>query len=156
MGNLNATSLHEKPSADYVATYNPQSRVVTKLVTAGFADPRGLNVHGMDVVTDEHDSKLLWVYLVNHRPPLDPSVDAERVGADSVIEIFKTQVGANSMQWITTISDSEVIFTPNDIVGGTNGQEFWFTNDHGIKRGLVSTHLSDLPVSDLMGRVAVR
>ncbi|KAF8608962.1 calcium-dependent phosphotriesterase [Ceratobasidium sp. AG-I] len=137
MDNFNATALRDNSSTDYVATYDPRSRVVTKLVTAGLADPRGLNVHGMDVVVDERDQTLLWIYLVNHRPPLDPSVDAERLGADSVVEIFKTHVGANLMEWVATVDDPKIMVTPNDIVGGSNGQEFWFTNDHDRKRGLM-------------------
>lgn len=135
---LNATALLEKTSSDYVATYEPKSRTVTKLKVLGFTEPRGLNLHGMDVVVDERDSNLLWIYLVNHRPPLDLSVDASQVGADSVIEIFKSQVGTNSMGWVKTMSHSSIIITPNDIVGGTNGQEFWFTNDNHVKVGLVS------------------
>ncbi|KAG8750658.1 hypothetical protein FRC12_012770 [Ceratobasidium sp. 428] len=90
----------------------------------------------MDVVPDEHDANLLWVYLVNHRPPLDPAVDAAKVGADSAIEIFKTQVGSSTMEWVKTVEDPSIIVTPNDILGGSNGQEFWFTNDNSVKVGL--------------------
>lgn len=146
---LNATALLEKSSSDYVATYDPRSRKVTKLEILGLTEPRGLNVHGMDVVVDEHDSTLLWVYLVNHRPPLDLLVDASRVDADSVIEIFKSRVGANFIEWVQTIEDAKVIITPNDIVGGANGQEFWFTNDNPVKQGLVSIRSEHCSTSEL-------
>ncbi|KAG8748751.1 hypothetical protein FRC12_013803 [Ceratobasidium sp. 428] len=133
--NFNATAFRARTVPDYVATYNPDSRIITKLEVLNFAEPRGLSVHGMDVVPDEQDSDLLWVYLVNHRPPLDPTVDANVVGADSAIEIFKTRVGASTMEWVKTVEDPSVIVTPNDILGGANGQEFWFTNDSPIKTG---------------------
>jgi arylesterase/paraoxonase len=137
---LNATAMRAITSKDYVATYEPRSRKVTKLEVLGFAEPRGLNLHGMDVVPDEHDPELLWVYLVNHRPPMDPTVDATEAGADSAIEIFTTRLGSNSIAWVKTIEDSEVVVTPNDIIGGSNGQEFWFTNDHHAKLGMVSMY----------------
>jgi arylesterase/paraoxonase len=137
---LNATALREVTSKDYVATYEPRSRQVTKLEVLGFAEPRGLNLHGMDVVPDERDPELLWVYLVNHRPPLDLSVNAAEVGSDSVIEIFTTRLGSNSIEWVKTVGDREIVLTPNDIIGGSNGREFWFTNDHHVKIGVVSIY----------------
>lgn len=136
---LNATAVRARDSDDYVATYDHQSHEITKLSVVGLNDPRGLNLHGMDVVVDEHDPNLLWVYLVNHRPPLDALVDAHKVGADSVIEVFKTQLGANSMEWVRTFMDPSIIVTPNDVAGGTNGKEVWFTNDRQSRIGIVST-----------------
>ena len=91
----------------------------------------------MDVVPDENDPDLLWVYLVNHRPPLDPSVDVASVGADSAVEIFKTRLGANTLEWVTTVEDPSIMVTPNDVMGGSNGQEFWVTNDSASKVGVV-------------------
>ncbi|KAG8743248.1 hypothetical protein FRC10_012292 [Ceratobasidium sp. 414] len=133
---FNATAFRARSDPDYVATYNPRSGEITKLQLSNFMEPRGLSLQGMDVVPDEHDADLLWVYLVNHRPPLDPAVDAAKVGADSVIEIFKTRVGTRTMEWVKTVEDPSVIVTPNDVIGGANGQEFWFTNDNAVKVGL--------------------
>lgn len=133
---FNATAFRARSDPDYVATYNPRSGKITKLQLSGFTEPRGLSLHGMDVVPDEHDADILWVYLVNHRPPLDPTVDAAKIGADSAIEIFKTRVGTRTMEWVKTVEDPSVIVTPNDIIGGANGQEFWFTNDNVAKIGL--------------------
>ncbi|CCO29441.1 Serum paraoxonase/lactonase 3 EC=3.1.1.2 [Rhizoctonia solani AG-1 IB] len=121
------------PSQDYVATYDTRSRKVTKLSITGLVDPRQLNVHGMDVVSDEHNPNIFWVYLVNHRPPL-PGLSED--GADSSIEVFKTQLGSNHMQWVRTFAHPEIILTPNDVVGGPNGKEAWFTNDCPAKKGL--------------------
>ncbi|KAG8678488.1 hypothetical protein FRC08_017724, partial [Ceratobasidium sp. 394] len=135
--NFNATAFRARSIPDYVATYDPSMRTVTKLKVLNFTEPRGLSLHGMDVVPDEHDADLLWVYLVNHRPPLDPTADAAVVGADSAIEIFKTRVGTDTLEWVNTVEDPSVMVTPNDIMGGANGQEFWFTNDSPVKTGLM-------------------
>ncbi|CUA74442.1 hypothetical protein RSOLAG22IIIB_05551 [Rhizoctonia solani] len=129
---LNATAVLARSVPDYLATYDINTGAIVQLTVKGLADPRGLNLHGMDVVPDEIDPKTLWIYLVNHRPQLD----SEHKGADSVIEIFKTQTGANYVEWVQTVSDSRAMVTPNDIVGGGNGKEFWFTNDNGAKVGM--------------------
>lgn len=135
--NTAALRVRDRTAEDYVATYNHQTGKVTKLHVRGLPDPRGLNLHGMDVVTDKHDPDHLWMYLVNHRPPLDPSIDAHQFGADSVVEVFKTKLGSNSIEWVRTFADPSIIVTPNDIVGGADGKEFWFTNDYRSKLGPV-------------------
>ncbi|KAG9094782.1 hypothetical protein FS749_011830 [Ceratobasidium sp. UAMH 11750] len=135
---LNASAVRAKTAQDYIATYDPLSRSITQLDVRGFShEPRGLNVHGMDVVPDNRNPDMLWVYVVNHRTPVDPHVDARKVGADSVVEVFKTRVGASWIEWVRTVQDSSVIITPNDVIGGSNGEEFWFTNDHHVKVGLM-------------------
>ncbi|CAE6479856.1 unnamed protein product [Rhizoctonia solani] len=130
---FNSTRLEETPSEDYVATYDTRSHKITKLSVIGFMDPRQLNVHGMDVVPDERNPDLLWVYLVNHRPPPPGSPSN---GADSAIEVFKTHLGSSYMEWVRTFAHPEIIATPNDVVGGPNGKEAWFTNDYPAKQGL--------------------
>lgn len=120
--------------ADYVATYDPKSQRVTKLKTLGFDSPRGLSLHGMDVVASTTNPSELYVYLVNHRAPL--TGDANVVGADSSIEVFKTTLGGSTLEYVRTV-DSPLIETPNDVTGSADGQEFWVTNDHGAKTGLV-------------------
>jgi sugar lactone lactonase YvrE len=83
------------------------------------------------------------VYLVNHRKPIGGK-DAEEVGADSSIEIFKTTVGSETLTHITTIED-QVIITPNDLVGSPDGKSFYFTNDHGSKTSYVCvSRLNDM------------
>jgi hypothetical protein len=119
-----------------VATYNPQSGKVTKLKTVNFNSPRGLSLHGMDVVPSSSNPSELWIYLVNHREPLngDPKV----VGADSSVEIFKTALGGSTMEYVRTVEDP-LVLTPNDLTGTPDGKAFWVTNDYGVKTGLVST-----------------
>ncbi|KAF8971107.1 serum paraoxonase/arylesterase [Flammula alnicola] len=119
---------------DYVATYDPETSVVTRLKVNDFASTRGLSLHGMDVVPSSADPSELFLYLVNHRAPL--GAKAKNVGADSVIEIFKTTLGSNAMSHVKTVDDP-VIITPNDVVGGPDGKSFYFTNDHGAKVGHV-------------------
>ncbi|CAE7061263.1 unnamed protein product [Rhizoctonia solani] len=140
---LNASALRGRTSTDYVATYDPRTQTVTRLDAFGLDDPRGLNLHGFDVVADEVDSNTLWIYLINHRPPIDPSVDAHHTGADPAIEIFKTRLGSSTMEWVRTLEDSDVIISPNDVVGGRNGKEVWFTNDRRARTGVVRA-LTDL------------
>ncbi|KAF5321192.1 hypothetical protein D9619_001339 [Psilocybe cf. subviscida] len=121
---------------DYVATYDPKSRVVTKLTVRGFSSTRGLSLHGMDVVPSATDSDMLFVYLVNHRAPLrnGKPVPAKDVGADSVIEIFKTTLGGREMTHVKTVED-DIIITPNDVIGEPDGASFYFTNDRDRKVG---------------------
>jgi hypothetical protein len=119
---------------DYVGVYDPQSKSITKLIP-DIPHGRSLNVHGMDVISDSRDPKKLWVYMVNHREPLDGKKGSE-VGADSVIEVFNTWIGSKTLQHVATV-EHPVINTPNDIVGTPDGTAFWFTNDHGAHIGFV-------------------
>lgn len=100
---------------------------------------RGLNLVGLDVVQSEADSSLLWVYVVNHRPPLPPATVDD--GADSSIEIFRTSVGSDTFEYVRTVEDSRYIITPNDVIGKSDGSGFWVSNDHSVRVGLVSSFL---------------
>jgi arylesterase/paraoxonase len=139
MGRLNATGASR---TDYVATYDPKTSRITRLNVANFAtQSRGLSLHGMDVVPSSSNPNDLLIYLINHRAPLG-NVLASKVGADSVIELFKTTVGGSTMTHIRTFQDESVIITPNDLVGSPDGKSFYFTNDHGARVGLVSIYLT--------------
>ncbi|KDQ53530.1 hypothetical protein JAAARDRAFT_61245 [Jaapia argillacea MUCL 33604] len=131
---LNETGMSQ---SDYVATYNPDTGKITRLTVLGFTSLRGLSLHGMDVVPSSSNPNELWVYLINHRKPLG-GAKASEVGADSVIEIFKTVVGGTSLTHVTTVEDP-VILTPNDVVGSPTGKSFHFSNDHGAKTGISRT-----------------
>ncbi|KAF4620609.1 hypothetical protein D9613_000255 [Agrocybe pediades] len=130
---------------DYVATYDPKTKAITRLKVKGFESTRGLSLHGMDVVPSSSNPSDLFVYLVNHRAPLG-NLLAKDVGADSVIEIFKTTVGGQTLTHIATIQDP-IVIAPNDIVGSADGKSFYFTNDHGAKVGLIRE-------LDLLGRAS--
>ncbi|KAK7685311.1 hypothetical protein QCA50_011674 [Cerrena zonata] len=125
-----------KPTDDYIATYNLETGAIVKLRLEGFGSPRGISVHGMDVVPSSSDSKKLYVYLVNHRAPSTGKADV--VGADSVMEIFETHLGSDVLHHVKTVEDP-VIETPNDVVGSPDGKSFWFTNDHWGKTGFQRT-----------------
>ncbi|KAH7918313.1 hypothetical protein BV22DRAFT_911263, partial [Leucogyrophana mollusca] len=86
---LNSSGMSQE---DYVATYDPKTEKIQRLKLSGFHSPRGINVHGMDVVISSSDPSVLYVYLVNHRKPLVG--DARKVGADSAVEVFQTKVGS--------------------------------------------------------------
>lgn len=134
IGSLNATGASNE---DYIATYDPATSQVTRLSTPDFNNGRGLSLHGMDVVPSSSNPQDLYIYLVNHRIPLGGR-SPEQVGADSVIEIFKTTIGGNALTHIKTVEDS-IIIAPNDVVGSADGNSFYFTNDHAIKVGFVSS-----------------
>ncbi|KAJ7142025.1 hypothetical protein C8R43DRAFT_580192 [Mycena crocata] len=124
VGQLNISG----PDADYIATYNPVTGAVARLQPSF----PGLSVHGMDVVPSSENPSELFIYAINHRK----RVDAEKHGADSVVEIFKTTVGSTELTHMRTVAD-EVILTPNDLVGSPDGKSFFFTNDHPAKTGLM-------------------
>lgn len=122
---------------DYVAIYDIATSKVTHLEVSPHPNAhRGLSLHGMDVVRSSSDPNSLYVYLVNHRPPLVGR--AEEIGADSTVEIFSLEDGTFLLKHVATVEDP-IILTPNDVVGTSDGSSFWFTNDHGIKTGLVSS-----------------
>jgi sugar lactone lactonase YvrE len=123
---------------DYIATYDAATGAVTRLTFSGFPTSQGYGSHGLDVVPSAADPKELFVYAVNHRKPVHGQ--AKLVGADSVVEIFKTTVGGNTLTHVRTI-ESPIINTPNDLVGSPDGKSFYFTNDHGVKIGFVRRHV---------------
>lgn len=88
----------------------------------------------MDVVSDSHDLDKLWVYMINHRLPLDGHDG--KVSMDSVVEVFSTRAGSQTLKHISTI-ENPIINTPNDIIGQSDGKACWFTNDHGAHTGFV-------------------
>ncbi|KDQ15281.1 hypothetical protein BOTBODRAFT_31939 [Botryobasidium botryosum FD-172 SS1] len=129
---LNASG---RSTTDHVAIYDPTSEKIIHTRLEGFSDARGINVHGMDVVPSKFDKNELFVYLVNHRPPVEEA-KARVYGADSVIEIFNTKVGSDVLTHVKTVEDP-LIDTPNDVVGSSDGKSFYFTNDHSTKTGLM-------------------
>jgi arylesterase/paraoxonase len=121
-------------SNDYIATYDPATDTVTRLTFSGFPTSQGYSSHGLDVVPSAANPRELFVYAINHRKPVHGQ--GKLVGADSVVEIFKTTVGGNTLAHVRTI-ESPIINTPNDLVGSSDGRSFYFTNDHGVKVGFV-------------------
>ncbi len=122
------------PFDDYIATYDPATDAVTRLAFSGFPTSQGYGAHGLDVVPSAADPRELFVYAINHRKPVHGQ--GKLVGADSVVEIFKTTVGGNTLAHMRTM-ESPIIDTPNDLVGSPDGKSFYFTNDHGDKLGFV-------------------
>lgn len=124
---------------DYIATYDTKTGTVKRLAFKGFPTPQGYSSHGLDVVPSASNPDMLYVYAINHRKPIRTPIQGlgKKVGANSVVEIFKTTIGENTLTHIRTVEDP-VIDTPNDLVGSPDGKSFYFTNDHGAKVGFVS------------------
>ncbi|KAI9456620.1 hypothetical protein F5148DRAFT_1277113 [Russula earlei] len=119
---------------DYIATYDLATGAVTRLTfSGGFPTSQGYASHGLDVVTSASNPRELFVYAINHRKPIRGP--GKLVGADSVVEIFKTTVGGSTLTHVKTVESSTIV-TPNDVVGFPDGKSFYFTNDHGVKIGL--------------------
>ncbi|KAI9442366.1 hypothetical protein H4582DRAFT_1928015 [Lactarius indigo] len=117
---------------DYIATYDPKTGSVKRLAFERFPTSQGYSSHGLDIVPSGSNPEELYVYAVNHRKPVQGL--GKEVGANSVVEIFKTTVGGNTLTHVRTVEDP-AIDTPNDLVGSSDGKSFYFTNDHGVKIG---------------------
>ena len=106
------------------------------LKLSGYIDSLGgnaIDLHGFDV--EILDEKSLRFYLVNHRPPVNGSLelDATKFGANSTVEIFDVARGKETkeMKWVRTVAD-EAIFTPNKVTATHDGG-FLLTNDKSAK-----------------------
>ncbi|KAF9268918.1 hypothetical protein L218DRAFT_977335 [Marasmius fiardii PR-910] len=133
---INHFDAKRRSAEDYVAIFDPTSNKVTRLTLEKFDSDRELSVHGMDVVPSSSNPEELFVYLVNHRPPLRG--DPNKIGVDSVIEIFKTSLKSGKLIHLKTVEDPSII-TPNDVSGDPDGKSFYFTNDHGQNNSIVLT-----------------
>ncbi|KAF8585903.1 serum paraoxonase/arylesterase [Ramaria rubella] len=129
-GRLNASA---RSLTDYVAMYDPSTSKTTRLKLVGFPSSQPLALHGFDIVQSDTDPSELLVYLINHRPPTG---DPRQVGADSVVEVFKTKVNSDELVYVKTVRDPSVIISPNDIIGSGDGS-FYFTNDARSKSGII-------------------
>ncbi|PVF99486.1 calcium-dependent phosphotriesterase [Serendipita vermifera] len=146
---LERPRLPTDPEQDYIAVLDTSLPLSShpyrklRLTNLPTTDPkwRGVNVHGIDVVESDTEPNMLWVYLINHRPPMPPFIASEH-GADSCVEIFKTTVGGDSLEYVRTVENPEFFITPNDIVGQADGTGFWTSNDHTTKVGLKRKLLS--------------
>lgn len=99
-----------------------------------------LDLHGFDV--EALDDSRLRFWMVNHRPPVDEkniALDANKLGANSTIEVFEVTRGSSEMIHVSTISN-EVIATPNKVAAVGDGGVL-ISNDHNIKNE-VSYHSS--------------
>lgn len=98
----------------------------------GVTSAGSLDVHGFDV--EALDDSRLRFWMINHRPPVDEKnivLDANKLGANSTIEVFEVTRGSSEMVHFSTIS-SEVIATPNKVAAVGDGGVL-MTNDHNQK-----------------------
>ncbi|KAJ3920427.1 hypothetical protein F5877DRAFT_89458 [Lentinula edodes] len=129
---MDQLNVQGRSNDDYVATYDPTTSKFTRLQLENFNSDQPISVHGMDVVQSTSSGSELFVFVINHRAP-PAGQDPRKVGADSVIEVFKTTVAGDRLVHINTVRDPRVIVSPNDVVGEADGKGFFFTNDRGSK-----------------------
>lgn len=142
MPQLNATALPALPSTGFFATFDTNTERLTKLRVTGY--PRaaeGLFLHGFDILcagtphcssslaSVQPDGKSAKLFAINHRLP-SPHLRARshEIGADSVIEVFDTELGSDELRWVRTLEHPQ-IRTPNNLLALSDTQLF-LTNDH--------------------------
>lgn len=129
---LNASGRAE----DWVGIYDPVKSSLRKLKMPGFTDPRGFNSHGMDVVPSSKNPSELFVYLVNQRPPLDGIASQKVDRPNPTVEIFRmSSINSDVLEHVRTV-EHPLVRSPNDVVGSSDGTEFWATNDGSHTRGI--------------------
>lgn len=151
MGTNNASAA----GAGYLVTYDPSTKKVTRLTAKGFDSPRGLSPFGMDIVPSTHNPDELTIYVINMRPPLvdlDPnlppgvreekrdevaSARSKKEGPDPSIEVFRYVLGGDTVQYVATWTDENIVISPNDVVGLPDGKGAWFTNTLPYRSGIV-------------------
>jgi arylesterase/paraoxonase len=103
--------------------------------------PGLFNLHGLDVYVDRtsHDGQArATLFIINHmRPPYGQ--DAERVGADSVVEVFETALGSDTITHVKTVSH-DLILTPNSVLA-LSSSSFYLTNGKAFLLPLLVEHL---------------
>ncbi|KAH9806775.1 hypothetical protein DFH28DRAFT_1161350 [Melampsora americana] len=112
------------PSLDYIAILDLKTHAHKKLSLTNLPEhilKHGLHTHGLDLYVESYtkeseDQSSVTLYMVNHNPP-DVLHQASSLGAQSVIEVFKTNLEAQKLN-IRLLSNS-----------------FYVTNDHAKKFG---------------------
>ncbi|KAH9811319.1 hypothetical protein DFH28DRAFT_901125 [Melampsora americana] len=128
------------PSLDYITILDLKTHAHKKLSLTnlpGHILKHGLHTHGLDLYVESYtkeseDQSSVTLYMVNHNPP-DVLHQASSLGAQSVIEVFKTKLGSSEAEYQTTVSHP-LILTPNNLVA-MSSNSFYVTNDHAKKFG---------------------
>ncbi|KAG8980280.1 hypothetical protein FRB93_009305 [Tulasnella sp. JGI-2019a] len=131
MDRYNASALPDI-STDYIAllSLTPPYKYRALKITGLPKEAHGIWTHGMRVWQDPSDPAALTLFLVSHRPPVNRA-SAPKVGADSVVEIFRTRAGEDEVQWVRTVKHN-LIRTPNTVVP-VGPMSFYVSNDHAKK-----------------------
>ncbi|KAG9027513.1 hypothetical protein FRB95_007650 [Tulasnella sp. JGI-2019a] len=131
MDRYNASALPDI-STDYIAllSLTPPYKYRALKITGHPKEAHGIWTHGMRVWQDPSDPAALTLFLVSHRPPVNRA-SAPKVGADSVVEIFRTRAGEDEVQWVRTVKHN-LIRTPNTVVP-VGPMSFYVSNDHAKK-----------------------
>ncbi|GAA5935773.1 hypothetical protein JCM3775_007325 [Rhodotorula graminis] len=127
---LNATEL-PTVSTDYIALLDINTRQYKRVRLDGLPPAaNGIWVHAIELYRSPSNPNKLTIFVNSHRPPSDRSL-APTQGADSVVEIFDTEVGSDSARYVKTIQHP-LVRTPNSIAAVTD-RSFYVSNDHRHK-----------------------
>ncbi|GAA5999682.1 hypothetical protein JCM10207_005867 [Rhodosporidiobolus poonsookiae] len=130
MLHLNASALPPL-STDYLALLDLPSRTVSKVRLTGLPEEaQGIWVHGLDVFRSPSSPSRLTLFINSHRPPSNRALSAQ-TGADSVVEVFETELGSGEARWVRTI-EHELVRTPNNMAA-VSETGVYITNDHRYK-----------------------
>ena len=131
------------------------------LKTSGYAGTAGdglldlIGIAGLDVASEGKKSEgdeesIVELLLVNMRPSLDSTgkiaSDQSVTGGNSTIEVFQVRSrDAETMTHLHTVADPNIA-TPNNIAlaNNENSKQFYITNDHGLQKVGIRSHLSPL------------
>lgn len=116
-------SLNKSAFHDYIATFDPDTKKVTKLTFEGF-EGHDFVGHGVSLIPAE-DGESNYVFVVNH----------ERTG--SVVSVFQHKRGASTIQYLHEFK-SPGLYTPNS-VAAISPYEIYSTNDHYFPSGTLRT-----------------
>lgn len=139
MSNLNRDRM-PVPSLDYIAILDLKTHAHRRVSLTNLPAhilKYGLHTHGLDLHVesyskDSEDELSVTLYMINHNPP-DPIHQAPSLGAQSVIEVFKTKIGSSEAEYQTTVSHP-LVLTPNNLVA-ISSSSFYVTNDHARIHG---------------------
>lgn len=164
MLHLTPSELPSGGSDDFIALLDLNTKQYSKVRLEGMPKegPQGVYVHAIDVFGNgavSEGGEGLTVAINNHLPPKE-----DGVGANSVIDLFETELGKDSMKFVGRVKQcvflfgfysstlsfvlmsifcwfshfiSELIRTPNNIAM-VSPRQFYFSNDHKRKVHWVS------------------
>jgi len=102
--------------SSYFVSYNIKERKAIKLQTKGFPEEIPFFLHGIDLIQDPENEKLIHLLGINHRG-----------NATDSIEHFKHVLGSNTIEYVESFQ-SECLYNMNDLIA-TSPTTFYYSQD---------------------------